>query len=362
MNRSPLIYLAALVAGLIISCQTPYSNLQDGMYAEMETSRGTILLQLEMEKTPMTVANFVALAEGEHPEVAAQFKNKSYYDGLTFHRVIPDFMIQGGDPSATGSGGPGYQFPDEITELSHSGPGILSMANAGPGTNGSQFFITHKETPWLNGKHTVFGKVLEGQAVVDSIVQNDTIVKLNIIRKGKMAKKFDAATVYSEVLQDVQEDLEIAAEKQAQINKQTVEKFDALKAKAKKTASGLQYVITEKGKGSKVTTTNKARTHYAVYFADGRLLETSNANTAEALGLLDKAREAAGGYQPIPATVSKEAQMITGFKEGLRLLRQGDKATLFLPSSIAYGERGTRGIPPNADLVFEVEIVEVVQD
>ena len=362
MNRSPLIYFTACVAGLIISCQTPYSNLQDGMYAEMETSRGTILLQLEMEKTPMTVANFVALAEGEHPEVSAQYKNKPYYDGLTFHRVVPNFMIQGGDPSATGSGGPGYQFPDEITDLSHSGPGILSMANSGPGTNGSQFFITHKETPWLNGKHTVFGKVLEGQSVVDSIVQNDTIVKLNIIRKGKMAKKFDAATVYAEVLQDVQEDIEIAAEKRAEINKQTVEKFDALKAKAKKTASGLQYVITEKGKGPKVTTTNKARTHYAVYFSDGRLLETSNAAIAEALDLLDKAREAAGGYQPIPANVSKEAQMITGFKEGLRLLRQGDKATLFLPSSIAYGKRGTRGIPPNTDLVFEIEIVEVVQD
>ena len=362
MNRAPLFYLTAFVAGLIISCQTPYSNLQDGMYAEMETSRGIILLQLEMEKTPMTVANFVALAEGEHPEVSAQYKSKRYYDGLTFHRVVPDFVIQGGDPSATGSGSPGYQFPDEITDLSHSGPGILSMANSGPGTNGSQFFITHKEAPWLNGKHTVFGKVLEGQSVVDSIVQNDTIVKLNIIRKGKMAKKFDAPTVYAEVLQDVQEDIEIAAEKRAKINKQTVEKFGALKAKAKKTASGLQYVITEKGKGPKVTTTNKARTHYAVYFADGRLLETSNAAIAEALDLLDKAREAAGGYQPIPANVSKEAQMITGFKEGLRLLRQGDKATLFLPSSIAYGERGTRGIPPNADLVFEIEIVEVVQD
>ncbi len=360
MKHSPLQYTLILVVLLIASCQAPYSNLQDGMYAEVETSKGTILLQLEMDKTPMTVANFVALAEGDHPEVSDEFKNKPYYDGLTFHRVIPDFMIQGGDPTATGSGGPGYRFPDEITDLSHTGPGILSMANAGPGTNGSQFFITHKETPWLDGKHTVFGKVLEGQEVVDSIAQNDTIVKLQIIRKGKMAKGFDAPKVYAEVLQDIQEDLEVLAEKRAEINKQTVAKFEEQRKKAKKTASGLQYLITQKGNGPKVTSTYKAMTHYAVYFADGRLLETSMMETAEALDLVDKARAAADGYQPIPATVTDEAQMIVGFKEGLRLLREGDKATLFLPYNIAYGERGTRGIPPESDLVFEIEIVEVV--
>lgn len=348
--------------GLLSGCQAPYSNLQDGMYAEMETNKGTILLALEMEKTPMTVANFVALAEGNHPEANDEFKNKPYYDGLVFHRVIPDFMIQGGDPTATGSGGPGYRFPDEITDLTHSGPGILSMANAGPGTNGSQFFITHKETPWLDGKHTVFGKVMDGQSVVDSIAPMDTIQKVTIIRKGKLAKSFDAPKVYGQVLLDVQEDLEVEAQKRAKISAKTKEKFDALKPKAKTTASGLGYIIQEKGNGPKVTSTNKAMTHYAVYFADGRLLETSMAKTAEALELLDKAREAAGGYAPIPADVSEEARMIAGFKEGLRLLREGDKAVLFLPYDIAYGERGTRGIPPKSDLVFEIEIVEVIQE
>ncbi|MGC6501637.1 MAG: peptidylprolyl isomerase [Flavobacteriaceae bacterium] len=360
MKNTRPIFGFILFAQILIGCNAPYSNLQDGMYAEMETSKGTILLALEMEKTPMTVANFVALAEGDHPEAITEFKNKPYYDGLVFHRVVPDFMIQGGDPTATGSGGPGYRFPDEITDLTHSGPGILSMANAGPGTNGSQFFITHKETAWLDGKHTVFGKVLDGQAVVDSIVQMDTIKKVTIIRKGKMAKSFDAPTVYAEVLQDIQEDLEIEAERRAAISAATKVKFDAQKARAKSTASGLSYLIREKGNGRKVTATNKVLTHYAVYFADGRLLETSMASTAEALGVLDKARETAGGYAPITAEVTEEARMIDGFKEGLRLLKEGDKATLFLPFKIAYGERGTRGIPPNSDLIFEIEIVEVI--
>ena len=360
MKKLHPIFGFVVLATCFIGCNTPYSNLQDGMYAEMKTSKGTILLALEMEKTPMTVANFVALAEGNHPEASSAFQNKPYYNGLVFHRVIEDFMIQGGDPTATGSGGPGYRFPDEITDLTHSGPGILSMANAGPGTNGSQFFITHKATSWLDGKHTVFGKVLEGQSVVDSIAQMDTLQKVTIIRKGKTAKSFDAPKIYAEVLQDIQEDLEVAAERQAAISAETKIKFEAQKDNATFTQSGLGYVIREKGNGRKVTETNKAMTHYAVYFADGSLLETSMANTAEALGLLDKARAAAGGYAPIPAEVTDEARMISGFKEGLRLLREGDKATLFLPYNIAYGEQGTRGIPPKSDLIFEIEIVEVV--
>jgi peptidyl-prolyl cis-trans isomerase A (cyclophilin A) len=195
-NRKYFILGIFLINLLIYSCNQSFFTLSDGLYAEIETSRGNILLQLEMVKTPMTVANFVALAEGEHPMVSAQYKNKPYYDGLTFHRVIPDFMIQGGDPTATGSGGPGYRFQDEITDLSHSGPGVLSMANAGPGTNGSQFFITHKTTYWLDGKHTVFGKVLDGQDVVDRISKNDKILKIFIIRKGNSAEKFDAPKVF----------------------------------------------------------------------------------------------------------------------------------------------------------------------
>ncbi|MDA0200350.1 MAG: peptidylprolyl isomerase [Bacteroidetes bacterium] len=354
--------LGLILVLLITACDQEYPNLDNGIYANIETNKGIIMLELAMDKTPITVANFVSLAEGNNPKVEERFSGKKYYDGILFHRVIKDFMIQGGDPTATGSGGPGYQFDDEFTDLAHSGPGILSMANAGPGTNGSQFFITHKETPWLNGKHTVFGKVVEGQSVVDSIAQNDTILKLSIIRKGGAAKKFDAPKIFSDYFENkIIADRE-KAEKEAVIAKATQEKFEGQKSKAKTTDSGLQYLITEKGNGPKVTTTNLVSTHYAVYFSDGVLLETSKLEIAEALNRVDPNRKAANAYQPISADVNPDAGMIPGFKEGLRLLNVGDKATLFLPYNLAYGENGNRAIPPRSDLIFEVEILELIEN
>ena len=350
----------ALISLFLMSCQ--YPELESGLYADIETNKGSIIVSLEFEKTPITVANFVSLSEGDNEMVSDQYKYKKFYDGIIFHRVIDNFMIQSGDPLGNGSGGPGYRFGDEfVDDLTHSGPGILSMANSGPSTNGSQFFITHNATPWLNGKHTVFGKVLNGQNVVDSIAQNDTIKKVTIIRKGSDARKFKAASIFKESFEKLEREKAEEEEKTLLIKLDNQDKFEAQKAKALTTDSGLQYFITKKGTGPKVTTTNKARTHYAVYFEDGTLLQTSNLEIAKAQGQVIKEKEVSQAYRPIVADSSPEAQMIVGFKEGLGLLSGGDKATIFLPYSLAYGINGGQGIPPKSNLIFELEIVEVVE-
>lgn len=200
MMRSIAIVLT-LILGFsgLVEAKPKKPKLEKGLYAEIQTSKGNILIRLEFEKTPLTVANFVGLAEGKIKNTA-KADGVPYYDGLKFHRVIANFMIQGGDPLGNGTGGPGYAFKDEfVPEFRFTGPGILAMANAGPGTNGSQFFITHKETPWLNDRHTIFGHLVSGQDVVNAIQQDDTIVKVKIIRKGKPAKKFKADKVFEEL-------------------------------------------------------------------------------------------------------------------------------------------------------------------
>jgi peptidyl-prolyl cis-trans isomerase A (cyclophilin A) len=196
--RAISIFVFLLAFGLagILRADAAERKLSDGVYAEFDTSKGKILVQLEYEKTPLTVANFVGLAEGtknysKTPGDAPKAQGKPFYDGLTFHRVIADFMIQGGCPLGTGTGDPGYKFRDEFDpSLKHSGPGTLSMANSGPATNGSQFFITHKATPWLDGKHSVFGHVVEGQDVVNKIEKGDKINSIKILRIGEKAKAF----------------------------------------------------------------------------------------------------------------------------------------------------------------------------
>ena len=352
----------------------------EGIFANIVTNKGTIVVQLEFQKTPVTVANFISLAEGKNPFVTDEkLKGKPFYDGLKFHRVIKDFMIQGGDPAGNGSGGPGYSFKDEFTDLKHNKGGILSMANSGPATNGSQFFITHKDTPWLDGKHTVFGQVTQGMDVVNKIEQNDLITKVTINRKGALATKFDAVKIFSDYYANKAEDAKkqaaIDAEnraKQAAIQAENkriyLEKYGTVikeksaylattKATATATPSGLQYVLLQKGTDVKPTDGSTIYFYYAGYFEDGNLFDSNYVDVAKTFGQFNQAREDQNGYQPFPFQAGRKDGMIPGFLEGLSLMNIGDKMLFFLPSKLAYGERGAGGvIPPNTDLVFEVEI------
>ncbi|WP_147679135.1 peptidylprolyl isomerase [Algibacter pacificus] len=356
----------------LTSCKAQYPDLEDGMYAEFITTKGVMVAKLTYDKTPVTVANFVSLAEGENPMADEKFKKKKFYNGLIFHRVIDGFMIQGGDPTGTGSGNAGYKFMDEFSpDLKHDKPGILSMANSGPNTNGTQFFITEVPKPNLDNRHSVFGELVIGLDIQDSIsnvktdendrpIEDVIIEELNIIRKGKTAKKFDAPTIFMDSLAAAERREKENAEKAAAILKATQEKFKNLKEKAITLHSGLKYIVTEKGHGEKIPETAEVLTHYTLYFEDGKILDTSKLETAETFGIVNENRKAQNGYQPITAEIGPDARMIPGFKEGLQQLSVGDKATLFIPYHLAYGESGTRGIPGKSNIIFEVEILELL--
>jgi peptidylprolyl isomerase len=344
-----IITAALIFASLIASAQKKHKqkiskmdqeflkSQADGMYLKMNTNRGDIYLQLEFEKTPMTVANFVGLAEGTIKN-SAKAEGVPFYDGLKFHRVIPNFMVQGGDPQGTGAGGPGYKFPDEFdTTLKHTGPGILSMANAGPGTNGSQFFITHVETSWLNNKHTVFGHVVKGQDVVNAIVQNDTLKTVTVLRKGKKAEEFDALKVFEFEKGNVSTKAEAKAKaEQAPMDKVLNEKF----ANTKTTASGLRYITEKEGTGASPIATNQVTVHYTGTLLDGKKFDSS----------VDRGQ---------PATFPLN-QVIKGWTEGLQLMKVGGKTKFIIPPDLGYGAAGAGGvIPPNAWLIFDVELLDV---
>lgn len=327
-------------------------KLEPGMYAEITTTKGVILLQLEFEKTPMTVANFIGLAEGKFTFQDSIEFSKPFYDGLKFHRVIKDFMIQGGDPEGNGSGGPGYKFYDEPrSDLKHVGPGILSMANSGPATNGSQFFITHKETPWLDGKHTIFGHVLSGQEVVDAIAQDDIIESIKIIRKGKAAKKFKATEVFNSTYNEIEKEYKARAEELEKIAKMSEEDyknymFQLVKEKyptAKMSESGLVYIIENEGEGKKAAQNDKMTVHYNGTFR----------------GSGDKFDSSFDRGQPMEFAY-KVQRMIPGFEEGLGMVAKGGKAKLIIPYYQAYGAQGRPGaIPPYSDLVFDIEVIDL---
>jgi cyclophilin family peptidyl-prolyl cis-trans isomerase len=312
----------------------------DGIYAKFITDKGEILCILEYKKTPLTVANFIGLAEGtKNLGGGAGTQGHKFYDGLTFHRVIPDFMIQGGCPLGTGTGGPGYTFPDEIDPtLKHTGPGILSMANSGPNTNGSQFFITHVPTPWLDGKHTVFGHVINGQDVVNNIKGGDKIKSVEIIRAGAEAEAFKGNqkafdTLLATIVQRGMEKDRVAMEEALNLIKKQW-------PNAITTPSGLQYVVVQEGTGDGTPAKGAmVKAHYTGKLLDGTKFDSS----------YDRG-------QPIEFPVGA-GRVIKGWDEAFLSMKRGEKRVLIIPANLGYGPSGRGPIPPNATMVFDVELV-----
>lgn len=326
-----------------------YEGLNDGLYANLQTSKGNMLVKLEDQKSPVTVANFVGLAEGKIDN-KAKAKGVPFYDGTIFHRVIENFMIQGGDPKGTGMGDPGYKFEDEKNDLKHTGKGILSMANSGPNTNGSQFFITQVATPWLDGKHTIFGKVVNGENIIDEIAKvekgaqdkpkTDVVLeKVSVFGKGDAYKNYDAAKLFDEGKGKIQERNKTYVAKQEEEAKK---QFETLKAGMQTTASGLMYKITKKGSGKKAEKGNIVSVHYAGKLTNGNEFDNSFKRG-----------------EPIEFPVGN-GMVIKGWDEGILLLNEGDEVTFLIPPDLGYGARGAGGvIPPNAWLIFDVQLVKV---
>ncbi|CVK16769.1 Peptidyl-prolyl cis-trans isomerase (rotamase)-cyclophilin family [Apibacter mensalis] len=348
-----LIYCLLILT--FINCKTleidkqMYNGLRNGLYANIKTSKGNMLVKFFDQESPVTVANFIGLAEGTIPNDAKK-PGEPFYDGIIFHRVIKDFMIQTGDPQGTGMGGPGYRFEDEKNDLKHIGTGILSMANSGPNTNGSQFFITEVPTPWLDGKHTIFGEVIKGLETVNIIARVKTgaqdkpidpviIEKVSIITKGDEYKNYDAAQFFKDNKDLISNrNKKYLEEKQKVINA----KLDELKLNMIQTSSGLFYKIDEKGSGAKAKSGDTVSVHYEGSLVNGNVFDSSFARN-----------------EPIEFPLGR-GMVIKGWEEGISLLNEGDKATFLIPPSLGYGAQGAGGgvIPPNAWLIFKVELVK----
>ena len=383
------------VLGLIfllstLSCQNKYPELGNGLFAEFATTKDTIVVELFYEKTPLTVANFVGLAEGIHPKLADSVQGIPFYNGTIFHRVINEFMIQGGDPSGTGMGKPGFTFGDEFDDtLKHDKPGVLSMANSGPATNGSQFFITEVPTPWLDNKHSIFGQVVKGLEVVDSIsnvqvmpgsnkpLEDIRILSLNIIRQGFGAKRFNAAKTWNrefplleekrlkkieEAKQEAERQKKIAKEKMETAAAEILPFLEDYKSKATTSNSGLLSYTIKKGNGEKPKQGQSVKLYYQGYFTDGKLFGTNVKDIDIKCGTYDEKKEQRGFYNLMPMQISADAQMIPGFKEGVFNMKKGDKTFLYLPSHLAYGEAGRGPIAPNSDLIFIIEMIDEEQE
>lgn len=328
-SRHLSLSIAPVISALTVlhACGEQPRNLSEGLYAEVETRHGDIVVQLEFERATLTVANFVGLAEGT---ISYSGGGGPFYDGLTFHRVVDNFMIQGGDPQGDGRGGPGYRFVDEIVpELRHDRAGILSMANAGPDSNGSQFFITHGPTPHLDGRHAVFGHVVAGQEVVDAVVQGDRIQRVRIIRVGQAAEGFQPNQAAFERLQ---EEIRVAR------NLQQEALIEAVVPGAQRTASGLRYLITKSGTGaSSPSASSTVTVHYVGKFLDGTVFDSSHSRN-----------------EPAEFEVGR---VIPGFSKSLQAMVAGEQRTVVIPPELGYGDSTQGPIPPGSYLVFEIELI-----
>ncbi len=337
---------AILFAGLLAPLSSfgqEWEDLADGMYAAIRTNRSvrgedTILVRLAFRQAPLTVTNFIGLTEGliDHSRDGAE----RFYDGLIFHRVIDDFMIQGGDPQGTGRGGPGYRFPDEFDpNLRHDGPGVLSMANSGPGSNGSQFFITHVATPWLDDRHSVFGEVIEGQNIVDAVEQGDRIERIDIIRVGREAEAFVVnQRTFEQRIETARS--ERRREEEAAIA-ETIAEIERVLPGAERDENGIWVRIDQRGSGRRPNQGAEVSVHYVGQFLDGREFDSSRRR---------------GQPFSFPAGAGR---VIPGWDLTVLDMREGETRTVVIPPDLAYGERGAGGvIPPGAFLLFEIELID----
>lgn len=367
MKKINPIILILLLGSLMFACSTnKYAELGNGIFAEFKTNQGTFIAKLYHEQTPLTVANFVSLAEGSNEMITEEDKKgMPFYDGLIFHRVIKDFMIQGGDPQGNGSGGPGYRFPDEfVPELTHSSKGILSMANSGPNTNGSQFFITLKETPWLDGKHSIFGEIVEGQEIVDAIglleTENDRPVndvvmeEVTIIRNGN-----PKLTSFEKQLKDIEKEHEKALAKKEKVKKENQKKFEKLFENSIEMESGLRIHYVEKNESEKPEYQDKAGINYAGFLTDGMLFDSNLFEIVKENNPEENVDNNNQKFNPIDITISPELGFIPGFKEAVLEMKYDEKVYILIPPHLAYGENGVPGlIPPNSELVFYIEMLK----
>ena len=366
--------LIALLSAMFVffSCNSQkkaYKDLGDGLFADIETTKGHIVVKLNYKEVPTTVANFVTLAEGKNNFVKVEYKGKPFYNGTIFHRVIDGFMIQGGDPTGTGMGDPGYRFEDEfVPSLKHSKKGILSMANSGPNTNGSQFFITQVPTPHLDGRHTVFGETVKGEEVIDAIAkaprngqdrpnEDIKIKNITIVANGKDAQKFDAVKVFDNYFKSVAEREKEKEERVKRASAKFLEEIKVQEPQAKVLPSGVKIFTINNGEGKQPKQTEFAMVNYAGYLRNGALFDSNIKEVEESYGKYQTMREQQNGYQPIPFPYTPSAQLIPGFKEALLTMKVGDKIRVFIPATLGYGEAGAGDvIPPNSDLIFDIEI------